>query len=92
MYGYGPNAAPFQGGFLCILPPIKRTSVQNSGGSSTGSDCTGSYSYDFNAEIQGGSDAALVAGEDVYLQYWYRDPLSPSATGLTDALRIFIQV
>lgn len=88
-YGYGPSAAPFQGGTLCVAPPIKRTNVQTSTGSS--SSCLGAYSYDFNALIQSGADPALVAGEDAYCQYWTRDPASPSTTGLTNALRCRIQ-
>jgi hypothetical protein len=91
IYGFGPSATPFQGGTLCIQAPIRRTAGQNSGGSTTGNDCSGSFSLDFNDEIQGGGDPGLVVGQDVYLQYWYRDPGSPSLTGLTNALRIVIQ-
>ncbi|MCC6408392.1 MAG: hypothetical protein IT453_14600 [Planctomycetes bacterium] len=88
-YGYGPSAAPFQGGTLCVQGPIKRTNVQVSTGS--GSNCLGTYSFDFNAWIQSGSDPALVAGVDAYCQYWTRDQASPSTTGLTNALRARIQ-
>lgn len=88
-YGYGPSAAPFQGGTLCVQAPIKRTNVQTSTGS--GSNCLGTYSYDVNALIQSGADPVLVAGFDMYCQYWTRDPASPSTTGLTNALRARIQ-
>ncbi len=41
-YGFGQNAALFQGGFLCVQPPIVRTSVQNSGGGTGLPSCLGS--------------------------------------------------
>ncbi|MCC7014781.1 MAG: FG-GAP repeat protein [Planctomycetes bacterium] len=90
-YGFAPTAAPFQGGFLCVEPPTRRRVSTNSGGSPLGSDCSGSYSYEFNALIQSGSDPALTAGADLYVQFWYRDPASPSTTGLTNALHALIQ-
>ena len=85
------NQLPFQGGTLCILGPIRRTSVQNSGGNQGGNDCSGHFSYDFNALIQGGSVSGLEPGKWVYAQYWFRDPLSPIGSGLTDAVRFLIQ-
>jgi Tol biopolymer transport system component len=82
---------PFQGGWLCVAPPLQRTPVQLSGGNLP-SDCSGTYSFDFNAWIAAGADPALVAGQDVWSQYWSRDPgfAPPSSTGLTDALSFTI--
>lgn len=91
IYGFAPWNAPFQGGTLCIAGQVKRTTLQNSGGSAGGPDCSGSYSFDFNALIQGGSNPQLVAGEEVFSQYWYRDPASPSGTGLSDAAQFTLQ-
>ncbi len=87
-YGFTANGAPFEGGTLCVKLPITRTSVQNSGGTASGVDCTGAYSYNFNALIQGGTDANLVAGATVFAQYWARDPadFSGFTTSLSDAL------
>lgn len=87
-YGAAPGSAPFQGGVLCVQPPLTRTAVQGSGGSATGSDCSGTYSYDFEARIQSGKDPALVAGAKVYAQYWARDPADPTGfgTSLSNAL------
>jgi hypothetical protein len=48
------------------------------------------FSFDFNARIQSGVDPALAAGVLVYAQYWYRDPLVGSTTGLTDGLQFGI--
>lgn len=83
----GPDATPFQGGFLCAAAPVRRTLGQNSGGAGP---CGGSFTFDFNAYIAAGSDAGLVAGQGVWGQYWYRDPASPSTTGLTDAITFSI--
>jgi predicted outer membrane repeat protein len=86
-YGYQPTSAPFQGGILCVDAPIRRTPVMTSGGSPSGTDCTGTYSLDFNAYIAGGADPLLATvGRPVYAQYWSRDPQAPFSTGLTDAL------
>ncbi|MFT7671507.1 MAG: hypothetical protein ACI8X5_004227 [Planctomycetota bacterium] len=90
-YGLADNAAVFQGGTLCVGSPFVRTTIQNSGGSASGSDCTGSYAIDMNAWIQAGSDANLIVGQTVYTQYWSRDPQSPSGTGLTNGLEFVIQ-
>ena len=69
-YGYTPTNVPFFNGVRCVAAPITRTAVQNSGGAGP---CTGGFTYDFNARIQGGMDSALVPGATVYSQYWYRD-------------------
>lgn len=85
-YGSQPNGVSFQGGHLCVKLPITRTNVLNSGGSSSGTDCTGTYSYDFGALINGGSDPTLIPGASVYAQYWARDPQDTFTTSLTDAV------
>lgn len=89
-YGFGPNALPFQGGFLCVQPPTKRTPVQSSGGNPPPNDCSGTFSLDFNALIQSGTDPSLTAGTQVFSQYWSRDPASPSTTSLTGGLSFII--
>jgi hypothetical protein len=86
----GPASAPFQGGFLCVNPPITRTPVQSSQGNPPPGDCSGRFSLDFNALIQSGSDPALGPGTKVWLEYWYRDPAASFGSGLTDALEIAI--
>jgi len=90
-YGYAPKFAPWQDGTLCVAPPFLRTHVQNSGGSGSGTDCTGTYSFDFNAYIAGGTDAGLVPGVTVYAQYWHRDPPAASGTGMTDGVMFTIE-
>lgn len=90
-YGYAPLSAPFQGGFKCAADPVRRTALQNAGGSpSPTNDCSGGYVFDFNALVQSGADSQLVLGQRVVAQYWSRDPGSASTTGLTDAVRFHV--
>ena len=94
-YGYAAKAMPYQGGWLCVLSPVKRTMVQTSGGSTPPTiDCSGQFSFDFDARIQSGIDPALVAGQAFFVQYWYRDPGDPTGfnTGRSDALAAVIGI
>ncbi len=83
-YGHQVSGAPFQGGYLCMKLPITRTTLQNSGGTASGTDCSGNYSFDFNAWIKSGGDPSLTAGSLIFAQYWARDPADP--TGFTTSL------
>jgi hypothetical protein len=78
-WGHGPRAAPFMGGFHCIEPPTPRVGGQLAG--STGSPCSGSFSFDFNAYAQSGANPTLAAGQMIRAQYWYRDPADPAGFG-----------
>ncbi|MCK6445457.1 MAG: lamin tail domain-containing protein [Planctomycetes bacterium] len=88
----GPNGLAFQGGHLCVKPPIKRTNVQNSAGNPPPNDCSGTYSFDFNAHIAGGTDPNLIQGAMVWGQWWARDPgfSPPDNTSLSDAVEFTI--
>lgn len=90
IYGFMPDQIPFGPGTLCIRPPIKRTATQVSGGSEIGTDCTGAFSYDFNALIQSGADPSLIVGRGVFAQYWYRDPPAAGGSALSNAVRFYI--
>lgn len=91
VYGYASAATPFQGGVLCIASPLIRTSPQNSGGSASGADCSGVYSFDFGAVLASGQDPELFVGAEGFAQYWSRDPFSTPASGLTDAVRLLVR-
>lgn len=80
------NSVPFHGGTLCLGASIQRTPIQNSGGSASGIDCTGSYSYHFTRAYVSG--LAVPPGTRIYSQYWSRDPgySPPNNIGLTDGL------
>jgi hypothetical protein len=92
-YGSSQASIPFQGGFLCVTPPVTRTPGQSSGSTPPIEDCSGKYALDFNDWIQTSGDPSLVAGAVVYAQYWSRDPGDPTgfSTSLSDALRFTIQ-
>ncbi len=84
----GPNSAPFQDGFLCVLAPLYRLQVRNTGGAGV---CQGTLSYtlaDMQAHASGGS--LVVAGAVLNLQTWFRDPSVPSATGLSNGLQVLV--
>ncbi|MBI5433669.1 MAG: hypothetical protein HZA52_12635 [Planctomycetes bacterium] len=89
---HGKQAVPFQGGTLCVKAPLKRTSVQSSGGNPPPNDCSGAFALDFNAYIHSGADPALGAGDSVQGQWWYRDPgfSPPNNTGFSNAIDIVI--
>jgi hypothetical protein len=89
-YGSALAAVPFQGGTKCVANPIVRTPLQNAGGATSGSSCTGTFSFDFNAWTASAVDPALVAAREVFAQYWSRDPASASTTSLSNALRFVI--
>jgi hypothetical protein len=89
-YGYNTKNTPFQGGTMCVEAPLRRTALQNTGGSATGDDCTGTMIYDMNARIRSGADAQLTAGQFVACQYYYRDPNDAFTTGLTNAVSFTI--
>ena len=86
IYGFAEASIPFQGGTLCIQPPLRRTPVQSAGGGPPPTDCSGVYSLDFNDRIRSGVDPALVSGVAVAAQYWSRDSGAAFGTGLSDAL------
>jgi plastocyanin len=94
----GPAGAPFQGGFLCVQPGVKRTPAVSSGGTpAPANDCSGLYSIDMNAFATGALGgnplpALSIAGTVVNCQWWGRDPgfVAPLNTTLTDALQYSI--
>jgi hypothetical protein len=87
----GRNALPWNGGTLCVQPPLRRTPLQASGGSSApANDCTGSYSLDFNTWISNGADSTLFTGQHVYVQFLTRDPAGAAPLHLSQALDFYI--
>ncbi|MBL8803549.1 MAG: hypothetical protein JNN27_16225, partial [Planctomycetes bacterium] len=53
--------------------------------------CSGAFHYDLNARIQSGVDPQLAVGEEVFAQYWSRDPADASTTNLSNALAFNIR-
>jgi hypothetical protein len=95
----GQSAAPFQGGTLCVAPPIRRTPATNSGGSPLpANDCSGVFSIDMLAFAKGqlgGSPlpALTLPGTLVRCQWWGRDPgfPAPNNTTLSNAAEYEVQ-
>jgi hypothetical protein len=91
-YGFAPKNTPYQGGYLCVMSPTRRTQLQTSGGNLGVDDCSGEFALDFNALIQGGSDPMLELGTQIYCQWWSRDPDANFHTSRSDALRFTIGI
>ena len=89
-YSFAAASTPFQGGYRCAHAPVRRTPLQNSGGNAPPDDCSGTFTYDFNARVQSGIDPNLVTAGTVYSQYWYRDGAASFGTGLTNGLQFTI--
>lgn len=86
VWSAGSQAVPFQGGTLCVAAPIRRSSGLNSGGSASGSDCSGRLVFNITPMfmwLQG-----WQVGDEFFGQFWYRDPAHVDGTGvgLSDAL------
>lgn len=89
----GPATIPFHGGVLCLAAPRYRSVTLQSGGSSSGSDCSGVYAIDLNAFASGalgGNPAPELSapGVEIRCQFWGRDPgyLPPQNSSLSNAL------
>jgi hypothetical protein len=84
-WGYGPLAAPFQGGFKCVADPVVRTPIQDSGGTPPGvDDCSGAWAFTFDTAYM--NAYGIAPGDTLYAQGWGRDPASASTTTLSNAL------
>jgi hypothetical protein len=87
VFGRQSALLPFGGAFLCAQPPLVRSPGQNSGGSAGQVDCTGTY--DFHVTHAWLALHGWNAGDELFAQYWSRDPAQPDGTGvgLSNALR-----
>ncbi len=90
IWGPTPASTPFAGGTRCVAPPSVRTPLQDSGGSASGVDCTGAYSFAVADAYM--ASHGLSAGDTIYFQYWSRDSgfPPPENVGLSDGLRVLI--
>jgi hypothetical protein len=88
----GASSAPFSGGFLCVQAPVVRTAAQITPEIGLNPPCDGKFVFDFNAWIASGIDPSLVAGQPVWMQYWYRDPTGAPGNdvGLSQGIYVVI--
>ena len=89
-WGRAPHNLPFLGGILCVAPPLVRTPAQDSGGNPPPSDCSGAYAFHLSQAYMAGQ--SISAGDQLYAQYWSRDPglAPPHDVGLTDGLGFLV--
>lgn len=90
----GPAATPFKGGFICVGGAVLRAALQTSGGAPRPAlDCSGGFVVDFNEFIASGANPSLVANQQVWAQWWFRDPgyAAPNSLGFTDGLTFVIE-
>lgn len=81
----GQLNVPFQGGTLCVNPPLARSPIMNSGGSVQGA-CDGGYAMIVNDGVNIWDPGP---GNTVWVQTWYRDPpVDVFGTALSDAVEI----
>lgn len=80
---------PLFGGTLCIAGSLVRTPIQFSFGIGNG-NCSGRLELPMDSAFM--QQAGFLPGEDIYAQWWFRDPaLFPQdPVGLSDGLRIRI--
>ena len=80
-------AVPFFGGTLCVGGTIMRTPVRSSSGLSPG-NCTGGFAEPIDSTFLAAH--GFAPGDEVFVQWWYRDPGSPEPVGLSGGLRFTV--
>ena len=77
------SSAPFQGGFLCMQPPVRRTGVEIT---SSAGECTSGASVDFGAIMA--TAGFISAGDVIRGEWWGRD--TPGNSSLSDAIEFTV--
>jgi gingipain R len=76
---------------LCVAPPRQRTTLSSSGG--TAGLCNGALALDWNAYVAANPTALGVpfaAGDEFWVQAWFRDPPAATGTNLSNALHCIV--
>lgn len=87
-WGTGPAAS---GSWICVHPPLQRTGIGRTSGAP--GSCDGSRALaliDHVASNPTALGAPFSSGDLVNVQFWFRDPTSPNATHLSDALEFVV--
>ena len=86
----GRKAASWTAGstsYLCLLAPVQRLPISNSGGSD--GTCDGTFTVDFLDYLANHPTALgqpFAAGTVCGAQAWFRDPAAPGTTNLSNAI------
>lgn len=91
-YGFAAQAlpwAPNSTSYMCVASPLQRLPVMNSGGAPN--SCDGELSIDWNDWRATNSSGSFNVGAVLYAQAWFRDPLAPRGTNLSDAVTFTLQ-
>lgn len=86
----GPAALPWgaSSSFLCVQSPLHRMNAKSTGG--TAGACDGTAGEDWLAYLAGPGTALgepFAPGTAVHVQFWFRDPPSPTTSMLSDGLQ-----
>lgn len=93
--GFQPSlwGGPTGTSYLCVRPPTARLGAPLNSGGIAGA-CNGSFSLDWDA-YQSVNPASLgnpwIAGDLVFAQAWYRDPLALKSSNLSDAVQLTVR-
>ena len=90
-WGTAPGSSPFFGGTLCVSGSLVRMPVKfSSGPGAPGTNCLGTIDQFLGQNTM--ANRGLMAGDTVYAQTWYRDPLHVDGqnVGMSDALQFTI--
>jgi len=85
-WGFTSANVPFGGGTRLVGLPLVRTTGQSTGGSATGSDCSGKLDFHFSQAYM--QQMGVVAGATIYGQFYHRDPgfAAPNNLALSNAI------
>lgn len=90
-YSLAPANVPFLGGIRCVAQPFQRATVLPTLGDPWPTqNCSGSLSFGVTPAFLSGQ--GFLPGQQVYGQWWYRDPQHPdgSGVGLSNAIQFTV--
>jgi len=82
----GPAAVAFNGGTLCVQPPLHRAMPRISSG--TPGVCDGAFTLSLGEVAE--SDPIFTVGVQLYVQAWFRDPGDAAGSALSDGLTFIV--
>jgi len=90
IWGYAEADQPLFGGTLCVAAPFVRGTLVKTGGTSTGTDCTGAPRFPFTRAYM--TAHGVQAYDTLFAQWWSRDPgfPPPANVSLSDGLRFTV--